>query len=339
MALRKVQPRAGSRPTPGKQLPFRSHLQRTGSVTFAGDVLRVPRSRKVRYDLATMKRAPIAPRVPPPGKPWDAPLHAAPLVFVDLEMSGLVLGLDRVIELCLERVEGGVVVDRIESLVKPPKGVTVPATVHGLDDAMLAEAPPFEALADDVTRLLSGAVVVAHAAPWDVAFLEAELFFVDKALKIPAWVDTLVLSRRAFAFERHSLEALCGEFGVERARAHRAGDDVAALRQVFAKCIEALEPSTVRDLTGLGPRTSKVLGELVARAKDAAAKESPVQVIYRVPGKGQQKMLMQVKVVSGDDTQGFSIEGYCTATRGRHVLRLERVVSVEFPPAAPSVES
>ena len=294
--------------------------------------VRVPPCRKLRYDLAQMKRSPISPRVPPTGKPWDVPVHAAPLVFIDLEMSGLVLGLDRVIELCIERVEGGVVVGRLESLVKPPAGVTVPATVHGLDDAMLADAPPFEALADEVTRLLFGAVVVAHAAPWDVAFLEAELFFCDKALKIPGWIDTLVLSRRAFAFERHSLEALCGEFGLERARAHRAGDDVGALRQVFAKCIEALEPATVRDLTGLGPRTSKVLGELVGRARDAATKETPVQVTYRVPGKGQQKMLMQVKTVSGDDAQGFSIEGYCTATRGRHVLRLERVVSVEFPP-------
>jgi hypothetical protein len=38
--------------------------------------------------------------------------------------------------------------------------------------------------------------------------------------------------------------------------------------------------------------------------------------------------------VTGDETQGFAIEGYDTATRGRHVLRLERVVAVEAPPSA-----
>ena len=276
-----------------------------------------------------MKRSPLAPRVPPPGGPWDRPVAEAPFVFVDLEMSGLVLGMDRVIEICLERVEQGEVVGRVESLVKPPPGLKIPATVHGLDEAALADAPAFAAVADEVTRLVEGAVVVAHAAPWDVAFLEAELFFCDKAIRVPGWVDTLVLSRRAFAFERHSLEALCGEFGIERARAHRAGDDVAALRQIFVKCTEALAPATVRDLMGLGPRTGKVLAELVARARDAAAREQPVQVTYRVPGKGQQKMLMHVKAVTGDEAQGFSIEGYDEATRGRHVLRLERVVAVE----------
>jgi DNA polymerase III subunit epsilon len=280
-----------------------------------------------------MKRSPLAPRVPPPGKPWDAPVHEAPLVFVDLEMTGLVLGMDRVIELCLERVEGGEVVGRVESLVKPPPGVKIPTTVHGLDAAALEGAPEFSALADDVTRILEGAVVVAHAAPWDVAFLEGELFFCDKPVRIPGWVDTLVLSRRAFAFERHSLEALCGEFGFERVRAHRAADDVAALRHIFSRCSEALAPNAVRDLMGLGPRTSKVVLELVGRAKESIAREAPVQVTYRVPGKGQQKMLMQVKAVTGDEAQGFAIEGYDTATRGRHVLRLERVVAVEAPPS------
>jgi DNA polymerase-3 subunit epsilon len=278
-----------------------------------------------------MKRSPLAPRVPPPGKPWDGPVHEAPLVFVDLEMTGLALGMDRVIELCLERVEGGEVVGRVESLVKPPAGVKVPTTVHGLDAAALEGAPEFSALADDVTRLLKGAVVIAHAAPWDVAFLEGELFFCDKPVRIPGWVDTLVLSRRAFAFERHSLEALCGEFGFERVRAHRAADDVAALRHIFARCAEAIAPNAIRDLMGLGPRTSKVLLELVGRAKESLAREAPVQVIYRVPGKGQQKMLMQVKAVTGDETQGFAIEGYDTATRGRHVLRMERIVAVEAP--------
>ncbi len=276
-----------------------------------------------------MKRAPISPRVPREGKPWDGPLAEAPLVFVDLEMSGLVLGLDRVIEVCVERVENGEVVERLESLVKPPAGVIVPQTVHGIDDAMLADAPPFADLADDVTRILSGGVVVAHAAPWDVAFLEGELFFCDKPLKIPGWIDTLVLSRRAFAFERHSLEALCGEFGIERARTHRAGDDVAALRQVFAKCIDVLEPRSVRDLTGLGPRSTKVLAELASRCRDALAQEIPLVVTYRVPGKSQQKMVMQLKALTGDEAQGFAMEGYCVTTRGRHVLRLERVISVE----------
>ena len=56
---------------------------------------------------------------PPPGSPWDDPIDRAPLVFLDLEMTGLRPADDRVIEICAERVEGGVTVGSVASLVRP----------------------------------------------------------------------------------------------------------------------------------------------------------------------------------------------------------------------------
>ncbi|MBV9948547.1 MAG: hypothetical protein JOZ69_16980, partial [Myxococcales bacterium] len=44
---------------------------------------------------------------PPPGPPWDLPVTEAPLAFVDLEMTGLDVARDRVVEICAERVVGG----------------------------------------------------------------------------------------------------------------------------------------------------------------------------------------------------------------------------------------
>ena len=44
---------------------------------------------------------------PPAGPPWDLAFADAPFAFVDLEMTGLDVARDRVIEVCIERVKNG----------------------------------------------------------------------------------------------------------------------------------------------------------------------------------------------------------------------------------------
>ena len=116
-----------------------------------------------------------------------------------------------------------------ESLVRPPERAGGNAHVHGLDEKALASAPPFDGLADDVLSALEGAVIVAHAAMWDVAFLRAEMKRAGRTLEISHWIDTLTLSRRAFGLDSHSLAALCKHFGIDPGKHHRATDDVRAL--------------------------------------------------------------------------------------------------------------
>src|SRR5579872_4922864 len=75
----------------------------------------------------------IAP--PPPGPPWDLPVEATPLAFVDLEMTGLDVERDRVVEVCIERVVGGVVQSHVTTLVQPGARAGGAAQYHGLDAA------------------------------------------------------------------------------------------------------------------------------------------------------------------------------------------------------------
>jgi DNA polymerase-3 subunit epsilon len=177
---------------------------------------------------------------PPPDIAWDEPIATAPLVFLDLEMTGLVPEKDRVIELCAERVRGEHLEARLCSLVQPPAGAFGNAQVHGIRPADLASAPSFPQIAPHVEELIRGGIVVAHAASWDVRFLEAEFARAGRPIRIPYYLDTLTLSRRAFALPSHSLAALCTELGIQRDRPHRADDDVHALRQVFRHILRAL---------------------------------------------------------------------------------------------------
>src|SRR5436305_940206 len=95
---------------------------------------------------------------PASGPPWDSPIAEAPLAFIDLEMTGLRPETDRVIEVCIERVRGGVVEDALETLVRPESGEHGNVHVHGITEEELASAPSFAAIADRVEALLDGAI-------------------------------------------------------------------------------------------------------------------------------------------------------------------------------------
>lgn len=274
-----------------------------------------------------MGDAPPARAAPPPGPPWDLAVADAPLAFLDLEMTGLDPKQDRVVEICLERWTGERRAGAVESLVRPPERAGGSAHVHGLDAEKLAAAPPFAALADDVLRLLDGAVVVAHAAQWDVSFLRAELGRSGRAWDPSHWLDTLALSRRAFGLESHSLEALCRHFGIPPGARHRAADDVRALRAVFARCVEALSPATLRDLWHVRVAQGHARPEIVEACARAARRGAPVTITYRPAHRGAHEMRFVVTEVTGDAAPPHVI-GYELPTRGRRVLRADRILRV-----------
>ena len=268
---------------------------------------------------------------PPPGPPWDLPIAQAPLAFVDLEMTGLDAARDRVVEVCVERVLGGQRQAILSTLIHPGERVGGAAHVHGLDAEQLAGAPPFEQIAGDVVRLLDGAILVAHAAVWDVRFLVAEAKRAGITLSLDHWLDTLVLARRAFAFHSYSLDALCRELAIDRGQAHRAESDVRALRAVFDRCVALLAPVSARDLweVRIGERRAR---QAVVDACEAALKHgAPVLITYRPARRAPQELTMVLVEVRSDlDPPG--VVGYQLPGRGRRQLRADRILRVEPAP-------
>ena len=270
---------------------------------------------------------------PAPGAPWDLPLAEAPFAFVDLEMTGLDASTDRVVEICVERVRGATVEGRLHTLVRPEMlGVEVGNThVHGIGAGELRDAPTFAALTEKVAELLDGAILVAHGASWDVAFLEAEMARNGRPFPLPHYIDTLNLSRRTFALKKHSLDALREHFGLDRSRAHRADSDVAALRAVWEKCVAALEPKTPRDVWEVRIAERKARETILAECTEAISAGAPVIVVYRArarPPEPMQKVL--VEIVAGLDPP--RVIGYQLPGRGRRELRADRILRIEKSP-------
>jgi len=272
---------------------------------------------------------------PPPGAPWDVPLDEAPLAFVDLEMTGLAER-DRVIEVCIERVVGKELVGRLATLIRPDDARFGNAHIHGISEADLASAPTFATVADRVHELLDGAVFVAHAARYDIAFLRSEMARLGRTFDIPHFVDTLALSRRAFGFTSHALGALATELSLDRGNAHRAPDDVRVLREVFARVVEILKPTSARDLfqVRIGERMAR---ESVLELLHAAAKSgAPMKLHYRPAGKRAEELVFVVTALGSAPKDGARtrldppvVFGYLLPGRGRRQLRADRILSIE----------
>ena len=101
-------------------------------------------------------------------------MHLAPLAFFDLEMTGLDLTRDAVIEIAVVYRQGQHVIDDFATLVCPPPTTwnDASAALHGIDPHALTVAPKFPDIADRLHRMLVGrAIPVAHGATLDQEFL------------------------------------------------------------------------------------------------------------------------------------------------------------------------
>ncbi|WP_394835183.1 3'-5' exonuclease [Pendulispora rubella] len=275
---------------------------------------------------------------PPPGPPWDLPPQEVPWAFVDLEMTGLNPSRDRVLEICIERVRGidadsepeGV----LETLVLPSDFTPGNVHIHGIDAEALAGAPSFDAIAERAIELLDGAVVVAHAAEWDVAFLEMELERAGRPSPVSLMhpVDTLILARRALALQSYSLKNLAVSLGIDHGQAHRAGPDVRAMRRVFEKCVAELAPVSARDLWEVRVAARRARSAIVAACEEAVLHENTVLLTYR-PSRRKPEPLLMVLTEIRADLDPPRVIGYQLPGRGRRELRADRILRIDPAPA------
>jgi DNA polymerase-3 subunit epsilon len=173
--------------------------------------------------------------------PFDA------LVFIDLETTGISPARDRIIEIGLCEVRDGVPVREWTSLVNPLRSVSpFIAGLTGITNAMVAGAPPFAGLAQELREILADKVLVAHNARFDYGFLKSEF----QRLGIPFQEQvlcTVKLSRALFPKEtRHNLDAIIRRHGLATADRHRALGDARLIREFFAK-LRADFPAEVMD--------------------------------------------------------------------------------------------
>ena len=166
----------------------------------------------------------------------------SPVAFVDIETTGCTPGAHRVIDVAVIGARGGEVEFEWQSLVNP--GVLVPAGITaltGIDNDMLADAPPFERIAKDLRGRLEGRVFVAHNVRFDYGFIRREFAAMGTPWSSPN-LCTVRLSRALYPeMPRHNLDAVMQRHGIVIENRHRAMPDAQALL-AFWRTVRAAWP-------------------------------------------------------------------------------------------------
>lgn len=190
------------------------------------------------------------------------PLREVTFVVVDLETTGGVPGTNAITEIGAVKVRGGEPLGEFHTLVNP--GGPIPpfiAVLTGISDAMVAAAPPIEAVLPSFLEFARGAVLVAHNAPFDVGFLRAECARTGRQWPGFRVVDTAVLARRVLSRDEVpncKLGTLARFFRGSRTPTHRALDDARATVDVLHGLFERLGPLGVQSLDELATFTHQV---------------------------------------------------------------------------------
>lgn len=162
-------------------------------------------------------------------------------IVFDTETTGLsAANGDRMVEIgCVElinRVETG---QSYHAYFNPDRAMDPAAqAIHGLSDIFLSDKPMFGDAVEDLLDFLGDSPLVAHNARFDFSFLNSELGACGRLhISQNRMIDTLVLARARHPGAKHSLDALCSRFGIDRSHRilHGALLDAQLLAQVYVE--------------------------------------------------------------------------------------------------------
>ena len=221
---------------------FSGHLRRfedEAGYMLMLEPLRPDAARPLVFDLDMLGKEPAP-------ADTDTLLRDLNFVVFDCETTGLDPEKDAVVQIGAVRVVNGKIVDgeAFDALVHPGRPIPASSTrVHGIDDETVAHCPSFDAVCRRFHQFAQNAVLLAHNAPFDMAFIRRESgkagYEFDNSV-----LDTVHLSAIVFGgSQEHTLDALCQRLGVtlhDDVR-HTGLGDAMATAQAFVAMIPILE--------------------------------------------------------------------------------------------------
>ncbi len=190
----------------------------------------------------------------------DLEIERTDFVVFDVETTASNVPGGRIIEIGAYKVREGRVVDEFITLVNPE--VAIPPFISSLTritDDMVAGAPLFADIADELLNFIGESVLVAHNSGFDMAFLNNEIgrMYPDQRLANPC-LCTVKLSRRLLPdIANHKLKTVAEFYEVDLRDHHRAGPDARATAHIFINLLTQLREGGVTDLASVRQMASR----------------------------------------------------------------------------------
>ena len=156
--------------------------------------------------------------------------------IIDVETTGRG---NRITEISIFKYDGDQVIDEFTSLVNPealiPDYITA---LTGIDNEMVATAPTFSEIAEDILSITENSIFVAHNVNFDYNVIRNEFKLIDVDFRRKK-LCTVRLSRTLIpGFRSYSLGKLCNSLNITIVDRHRARGDAEATVILFEKLLE-----------------------------------------------------------------------------------------------------
>jgi DNA polymerase-3 subunit epsilon len=163
-------------------------------------------------------------------------------IVLDTETTGLEVELGhRIIEIgCVELIDRKLTRKHFHQYINPQRDIDDGALeVHGITSEFLQDKPVFKDVWQSFLEFVSGAELIIHNAPFDMAFLNAEMKLLagshGRLEDHCGVIDSLYVARQKHPGQKNNLDALCKRYSVDNSQRdlHGALLDAEILADVY----------------------------------------------------------------------------------------------------------
>lgn len=170
------------------------------------------------------------------------------LAFVDIETNGSSVTQDSIIEIGIIRVENGVVVDTMNTLVNPQAHIPpFISGITGITTKDVEDAPPFDAIQEEVFSMLEGCVFIAHNARFDYGFIRNQFrrrdYMYTSRVMCTARLSQLLFPEHT----KHNLDSIIARYNFTVKNRHRAYDDAYVLWEFYQTLHRTVDPELLAE--------------------------------------------------------------------------------------------
>lgn len=262
-------------------------------------------------------------------------------IALDTETTGLGATEHRIIEIAaldFDPLTGEPTGKHYHTFINPKRSIPVESTkVHGKTLADLENEPVFGDIADDFLAYIEGTHLVIHNAPFDVAFLNAELkrakrkSLAESSEKV---TDTLAMSRRYVKSKTHTLDALCDRYEVDRSKRvmHGAFIDCEMLSRIYPFLKKEADAARARINTILPFELEAPLADTLEGAAERYLALDSIISVLEAEQKRHRNQIEELTAGANVDGSFFEIEYSPRTTTKWEKVKAAHLAGVDLTP-------